>query len=913
MNKKLYFGLLSLAVAGAATIGATKLLDKSTAYEPRQITTESSDSYEDGEWSLGAAEYLHSIRANDITGEVNPKDVADVKRQIRQFEKSLGKASYPFSWEFAGPDNRGGRTRAFLVDRNDNNVLYCGGVMGGIFKSTNKGASWYPVDDQMEDMAISSLCQTPNGTIYAGTGESFTGSGGQEAFTPGFAGGGIYKSTDNGETFEKITSTQGFTFVNKVVSHPTKNQVFAATNTGLRVSAEGNDAQWTMVQGGNARDIVLDKNGNALLYTNTVYHSSDPASSGSYTAVDGIPLGGATRAVSAFSESDPNYAYIVLVGRSTFNGPLGQVTAANGLLGIYQSKDNGKTFTQVVGNTTSFFSPFTIETLATSASTVHSQGYYDLCVGVHPQNKERLFIGGIDFAEWTPQTGPLIVGNGNDVKANPFGIHVDKHNIVFDTKSDPIIMYITSDGGVSRTTNKELNNYTTLYNGLGTTQFYGIAAGTNGIVVGGTQDNNSMVIDGNGNTPQAAEDIIGGDGFQCEVSTINPDILFAESQNGNMRRSLNAGGNTSPIWDGRIGTSDYMANVTAEGTVRQPNNIFNTPMQLWEDLTDSTNRLFFALDEGVWMANGAVTEPSPQWFRVLSTSFAPNVMEVSPDGDVLYVAGLRANNVYRVSGLNSVTWDTAMHPGATIPPSLEITEISGNLPGSRSVTDIAADPHNPDRVIITLGNYGSSAFVYVSENALDATPTWRSIQGALPRFPVYDAEVSITEPNTLILGTEFGIYYTQNGNATTPTWTFNQDSFPRVPVFQLRQVEGKVFQSGARTGAMLYAGTHGRGIWKSSSLLTNVRNVTKVNPIQLKAYPNPAKGQVNVSVNVNKSEKVTFDVINYQGQTLKSVQHDLSPATSSVSLKVSDLPAGNYLISVKGASVSGAAKFIKID
>ena len=122
-----------------------------------------------------------------------------------------------------------------------------------------------------------------------------------------------------------------------------------------------------------------------------------------------------------------------------------------------------------------------------------------------------------------------------------------------------------------------------------------------------------------------------------------------------------------------------------------------------------------------------------------------------------------------------------------------------------------------------------------------------------------------------------------------------------------------MFQSGARTGAMLFAGTHGRGIWKSSSLLTNVRNVTKVNPIQLKAYPNPAKGQVNVSVNVNKSEKVTFDVINYQGQTLKSVQHDLSPATSSVSLKVSDLPAGNYLISVKGASVSGAAKFIKID
>jgi len=72
-------------------------------------------------------------------------------------------------------------------------------------------------------------------------------------------------------TFEKIAPTGGFAYVNKVVSHPTKNVVFASTNTGLRVSTEGNDEQWTLVLGGNARDFVIDKNGNALAYTNKRY------------------------------------------------------------------------------------------------------------------------------------------------------------------------------------------------------------------------------------------------------------------------------------------------------------------------------------------------------------------------------------------------------------------------------------------------------------------------------------------------------------------------------------------------------------------------------------------------------------------------------------------------------------------
>jgi hypothetical protein len=907
MKKKIYYRILSAAIIGVIGVTALISINQETAYQPRETAQDNAETF------MGAQEYLNGLRANQHTGIVDPKDVAQAKSELNQFYKSHGKASFPFAWSFAGPDNRGGRTRSLLIDRNDNNILYAGGVMGGIFKSTNKGASWYAINDNFDDMAVSCICQTADGTIYFGTGESFTGGGGQEAFTPGFSGGGIYKSTDDGKTFDKIPSTGGYTYVNKVVAHPTKNIVFAATNTGLRVSADGNDQLWTSVLGGNARDIVIDKNGVALVYTNTVYRSENPAASGTYTAVTGIPIGGVSRIGLAVSDSDPNYSYIAVAGNVTFDGPVGRVSTGAGLVGVYQSKDNGKAFTRIIGNASSFFAPFSVPTLLTGATTIHSQGRYDLCIGVDPGNKERIFMGGIQFAEWTPETGARIVGNNFDSKANPFGIHADKHLIVFDTKSDPTIMYITSDGGVSRTTNAEMNNYTTLYNGYGTTQFYGIAAGTNGVIIGGTQDNNSMVIDGKGNTPESAEDIIGGDGFQCEVSRINPDIVFAESQNGGMARSLNAGGSPSRIWDTRIAGSGDPASLNTDGTIRQANNIFNTPMQLWEDLADSSSRLFFGMNNAIWMANGAVLSPSPQWFKLAATTFNPNVMKVTADGASLFVSGLTSSTLSRIDGLNKTVWDTAALTGATISDSLSIRNINSNLPGGRSITDIEVDYNDPNRVIVTLGNYGNSAHVYITLNALDDAPTWRSIQGALPNFPVYDAEIAVDNPATIILGTEFGIYYAQNGTANTPTWTYNKDSMPRVPVFQIRQVEEKVWRSGKRTGPVMYAGTHGRGIWRSSSLLTSVKSVKSDNTMSIVAYPNPTKNSVSIDLPLRGTDNLDVHILNYQGQIVRKKQVRVTGFEASISLDVADIPAGNYIIRIQGDLYKAATKFIKVD
>ncbi len=904
MKKNIYLSILAVAVVGSVGLVSTDLLNNETAYHPRVEGTDESESID------GAGEYWNSLRANQFTGVVDPLDVDQAKTEVLNFEKSRGKATFPFSWKFAGPDNRGGRTRAMIVDRNDNNILYAGGVMGGVFKSTNKGASWYPIDDQMIDMSIGSMCQTVDGTIYVGTGEGNAGA--QETATPQFSGGGIYKSTDDGKTFEKITTTSGFRITYRLVAHPTKNIVFAATNSGLRASDEGDDTKWNLVLGGNVEDFVLDKNGNALAYANVIYRSTDPTTNGSFKQVAGIPLvTGNRRMAIAFSNSDPNYVYVIAVGSASIDGPIGFVTTNSGLNGVFQSKDNGQNFEQIIGSASSFFAPFTSLTSQIAPGVVRSQGYWDLCIGVHPTEKERIFIGGVDFAEWTPETGARIVGNLFDSKANPMGIHADKHQIVFDTVSKPAIMYITSDGGVARTTNAGMTNYTPLYTGYATTQFYGIGAGTNGIIIGGTQDNNTMVIDGKGNTPQSAFDMIGGDGFQCEVSEINPDVVFGESQYLGLRRSLGAGSNSSPIWDDRIKNSGELISVRAsDNVVLQANSIFNTPIELYENLEDSTNRLFVALDNSIWMADGASLSPSPQWYKVADVPGASNAMHVTHDGNVLIVGG--SGWVTRIAGLNKTVWDTAMIPATVVPDSLTITDIKGNIPGSRQTTDIEIDKNNPNRVIVTLGNYGNSTYVYLTENALDETPTWKSIQGSMPAIPVYDAEISYTDPDVIVLGTEYGVYYTQNGTASSPTWMFNQDSLPRVPILQMQQVEEKVWKNGKRTGAVMYVGTHGRGIWKSSSLLTSAKTVSKeVRSINL--YPNPAQNQVSFEMPVLGKDEVLITVLNYQGQVVKTSSMDISGTTVRISLDVSDIPAGNYIVSVKGNLHKSAAKLVKLD
>ena len=902
MNKNTILSIIAGCFAfGAVTLGYLSL---ETSYSPREKVTQGIDGY---------SSYMKLLRANQVTGKVANEDVTEVMDQIKALNSSKYKASWPLNWDFRGPDNVGGRTRCLVIDKDNPQILYSGGVSGSVFKSVNQGGTWYPITNKSDNFGVISMAQSSDGALYYGTGENgiYINVDGTESSS--FNGMGMYKSTD-GSTFTKVTSANTFGNIFVLASHPTENMLFCGSQNGLRYSADGGST-WVLIRGGSCKDIQFNKNGTIIAYIgNAFWRATDATNKDDYSLVTGITPN--TRGGVAWSQSDPNYCYLVVVGQASLNG-----TSYNSALkGLYRSTDAGVTFTQEVGKISQFFAPFT-------SIGVQSQGTYNLAIGVHPRDKDRVFIGGVQLAEWTLSEGPKIVGNTFNSPTNPFGVHSDKHLITFDNTGTDPIMYICNDGGIARTTNAELDRYRDISLNYTTTQFFGIAASIDNRVIGGTQDNNTLILSGETFPRKNSFDILGGDGFQCEISQYDPNIMFAENQYGGLYRSITGGSDMSSMWDNRIEASLKSGTNSIGNT-----SYFDNPLTLWEDPTvtdrikrtgaidgDDTlvnSRLFFAIDNGIWMctdANGKAFDPgkpkgrgSIRWFRV-SDKRGIHFMTTSKDGNSLF-ATTSGGKIYRIDNLISANFDTTVvKKYDDIAAELVQTEITGNLSAfNRTITSLAVDNANADRAVISLGNYCNTNYVYVTSNLSASSPTWTSIQGALPKFPVYHALISEDDPNVIILGTEFGVWATNNGSSATPTWSENITGvksdmpMPRVPVFEVIQIKSKPW-----SGVKIYAATHGMGIWESNSLTAGIKSDNTSTKPTIKAYPNPANNLITINTEIVGA--YTLNVYSMTGQVVTSQKGTNS---GTIKLGTENLNNGNYFIEVIGNKAKAVSKII---
>lgn len=542
----------------------------------------------------GALEYYAMVKGDFETGEIDPVLVSQAYLQAdrnKQYRSALN-----LKWESKGPDNMGGRTRALVVDKDNPNILIAGGVSGGIYKSTDGGITWVRKSYQAGPggLIVSCINQASDGTIYFGTGEGYFNamSGPNGDLTSGSRGGGIYKSTDRGETWDTLKSTDPtlagnsrWLNVQSVKTDPTNpNIVYAATYSGFMKSTDAG-ASWTrldMPDGGTIQifiDIAVSPDGK------TIYTASYAAGRCKlFRSRNGDPftvattlsqITNTTRLTLAIAPSNPNYVYVCAASNGSSPYP-----GAHSFGGLYQSKDNGDTWASVIAGG-SAIEPF--------GSNGHYQGQYDNCIAVDPSDPERVFFAGVnlyiyDKGSWYKGASDEEYSDNDQLYKNPYFVHVDMHNIVFDTKSNPKKMYIVTDGGIYSSSNyvnkyptfKDLNLYYT------TTQFYAMAVSSRGDIVGGTQDMGSIKIEYLGLTGNSGRNILGGDGFYSEVSSVNPDIYFVESQYGNLYRSFKAAvGAPGKIVEKMV--IPYKTEIDG-GTSSQVYYEFNTPFRLWDKL-----------------------------------------------------------------------------------------------------------------------------------------------------------------------------------------------------------------------------------------------------------------------------------------------------------------------------------------
>jgi len=542
----------------------------------------------------GYMEYIDMVKANRQTGTVDPKDVLKARKHIAKMLPS--KAALNISWNFKGPDNVGGRTRAIVIDRNDPQHIIAGGVAGGVYESFDGATTWRPYDETFSVTGISCITQDAAGDFYIGTGSHFETSNSASAADDkdrgtSFIGSGVYKLTGNGN-FEFIvgpdpnaqfnTFALDYSTVGNIAADPnTPEKLYVAASHGLRLLEKQNGA-WVDTDpiGYNAKCLDIEISGNNALVTYKqnigggsdvarVYASDDNMQT--WTQTD---FSGAGRIEGAIATSSPNVMY------------LSAAATNNCLFNIYRSSDAGKNWDIIGPGGSNSFQPF--------SNSITCQGYWDNLLSVSPTNPGRIFIGGITLWTWEQSSTDPAPPNGSwrrvDVTTEFFNgvldpryVHADKHNMVFHP-TDSNIAYIVTDGGVTKSENiRDPQPFFQASNfNFNVTQYYNISVNSNDVVMGGTQDNGTHLIGIEYNTNRSGLDVLGGDGFGAELSSINPEIGVATLYFNFFRRIQGIGttlGNTNISRADVISNNGFFGGLCNTFSCLGP---FYTVTELWE-------------------------------------------------------------------------------------------------------------------------------------------------------------------------------------------------------------------------------------------------------------------------------------------------------------------------------------------
>lgn len=293
-------------------------------------------------------------------------------RKALKRSRSFRKAEGEITFVHRGPNNVAGRTRGLIVDPDDPTwqTWYAGTATGGLWKTTDGGDTWECLSDSIVYQTTTVLAMAPSNTqvIYMGTGESYTG----EQNT----GGGIYRSTNKGESWDHLeaTANEDFRFVNRIAIDPDNDSiVVAATNNGIFKTTDAG-ATWTQtyVSGNPVEDLRADTADFNYMYATEnevgVWRSVDGGEN--WEAVnEGLPLL-KRRMEIAVARLDPTRLYLSV-----------EIDPDNSAL--YMSADRGDSWKKVVD-----------ESLP-NENFLRQQGWYDNTIAVHPYDNDIVYWGGV--------------------------------------------------------------------------------------------------------------------------------------------------------------------------------------------------------------------------------------------------------------------------------------------------------------------------------------------------------------------------------------------------------------------------------------------------------------------------------------------------------------------------------------
>ena len=697
-----------------------------------------------------------------------------------------------------GPAFMSGRIADIVIDQADPSTWYVGVGSGGVWKTVNAGTTWTPIFDDEGSYSIGCIALDTNNrnVVWVGTGENVSGR------HVGY-GDGVYRSRDGGKNWERMGLENSERIGMIRIDPRDSDTVFVAAqgplwsgggDRGLFKSTDGG-ATWRKVLGdgvGNTaeddrytgvNEVHMDPRNPDVMYAVTWQRLRNVAvlldggpGTGIHKSVDGgetwreltngLPEEMMGKTGLAISPQNPDviYATIELDNRKG---------------GFWRSDDGGETWEKKNDYLSSATGPHYYQELFASPHFEHH--VYQMDSQLHLTRN-----GGEDFEPLRHETK-----------------HVDHHALAFRADDEDYLL-IGTDGGVYES--HDLGATWRFINNLPITQFYKVAVDYDEPfynVYGGTQDNNSQggpsrTMNNAGIRTSDWFVTLGGDGHQSAVDPNNPDIVYAQWQQGNLTR-----------FDRRTGESVYIKPQAGPG---EPPDRYNWDSPILISPHDSKT-LYFGTQR-VWKSN----DYGDSW-RAISGDLTRNEDRVRQPVMGRTWSYDAPRDLYAMSQFNTITSlsESPLVKGlvyvGTDDGLIQVSEDDGaswrtisKLPGVPDrffVNDIKADLHDADTVYVVVDDHKSGDFAPYILKSENRGRSWKSIAGNLPeRHVLWRVVQDHVRPGLMFVGTEFGVFFTVNGGGS---WTKLKGGAPNIPfrdlVIQTRENDHAERRQGPVPGA----------------------------------------------------------------------------------------------------------------
>ena len=677
-----------------------------------------------------------------------------------------------FSFRSVGPAFMSGRIADIAIDPNNENVWYVAVGSGGVWKTTNAGTTWKPLADKQPFYSTGAITLDPNNsqTVWLGTGENV---GGRHVGI----GHGMYLSRDGGKTW-KNKGLKESEHISKIIVHPTDSNTLWVAAQGPLWSSGGERGLYKTTDGGatwrqtinldewtGVTDLLIDPRDPNVLYAaswqrhrNVAAYMGGGPGTAIYKSVDGgeswrklkigLPSSNMGKIGLAISPMQPDVIYAAI-----------ELDRKKG--GVYRSANAGESW----------------EKMSDTVSGGTGPHYYQELVA-SPHHFDRIYLMNVRV---------LVSENGGKdfYTMKESNKHSDNHAMVF-KQSDPNYILVGTDGGIYETFD-DTENWK-FVNNLPLTQFYKLAvddAYPFYNIFGGTQDNNtqggpSQTFNRNGISNADWFVLLGGDGHQPATEPGNPDIVYAQSQQGNLHRVDRTTGEAVYIrpqngldepyerfnWDAPILVSQH-----------DPKRLYFGSQRVWrsENRGDSWNAISSDLTKNEERLALPIMGRQQSWdaawdvYAMSTYNTITSLAESAQDENILY-AGTD-------DGLLHATKDG----GATW--SSQTVDKLPDVPATAFINDIKADMFDANVAYVALDNHKLGDYRPMLYKTTNGGKSWKSITKGIPEGTlIWRLVQDHVNPQLLFLGTEYGVYVSLNqGDA----WHKFSNGMPTISVRDL--------------------------------------------------------------------------------------------------------------------------------